>query len=462
MRWRVILGLSLIANLILAIGWFRFGSSGKSATSDSVNLTNSVIATNVRTAVIVRRQFFSWQELESRDYPTYIKNLREIGCPEQTIRDIIIADVTSVLREKYQVQTPVLKPNPKWWTNIEDAGNSTANPTNASGSFWADRDAILKQLLGPDWAIRATVPPTQTNYYQAYVLATMELNPLLQRLPEEKKRTLAALLNQRSESPDGSADFAKAIQEEKVRWAKISELLSIDELEAAKLHFSTHADNLRQELDALPNFNTQPEEFRRVFKVTEGIDEQLAALDGNSSPQAQQLREKLFRERQLALRAALSPGRYEQFVRLQDPAYLSAMETLANGSNPNALSLLYAVNREANAEQNRILGDPTLTETQREIELKKLELEQLKATAQVMGEKLLDEPDPKTAPARPEPVKIHNVAAGEGLERIARIYGVDPGALRSANPTVNFDKLPAGTSLTVPLRLIYPLPPPPE
>jgi hypothetical protein len=38
---------------------------------------------------------FNWSQVESRDYPTYIANLRSIGCPEQTIRDIITADVDS-------------------------------------------------------------------------------------------------------------------------------------------------------------------------------------------------------------------------------------------------------------------------------------------------------------------------------------------------------------------------------
>jgi hypothetical protein len=36
---------------------------------------------------------FQWSQIESADYPTYIANLRAIGCPEQTIRDIITADV---------------------------------------------------------------------------------------------------------------------------------------------------------------------------------------------------------------------------------------------------------------------------------------------------------------------------------------------------------------------------------
>src|SRR5262249_46403294 len=37
---------------------------------------------------------FSWRVLESADYKQYIANLRAVGCPEQTVQDIIIAAVT--------------------------------------------------------------------------------------------------------------------------------------------------------------------------------------------------------------------------------------------------------------------------------------------------------------------------------------------------------------------------------
>jgi hypothetical protein len=105
MRWRVILGVSLVANLLLAIAWLRTGPPENRTEPASGTVTNATV-TNTRPTVVVRRQFFSWQELESQDYPTYIKNLREIGCPEQTIRDIIIADVTEMLRQKYQTVAP--------------------------------------------------------------------------------------------------------------------------------------------------------------------------------------------------------------------------------------------------------------------------------------------------------------------------------------------------------------------
>ena len=36
---------------------------------------------------------FRWKQLDDQDYHVYVKNLREIGCPEPTIRAIVTADV---------------------------------------------------------------------------------------------------------------------------------------------------------------------------------------------------------------------------------------------------------------------------------------------------------------------------------------------------------------------------------
>jgi len=43
---------------------------------------------------------FSWSQLESSDYPTYIANLRSVSCPETTVRDIISADVEGLYRKQ--------------------------------------------------------------------------------------------------------------------------------------------------------------------------------------------------------------------------------------------------------------------------------------------------------------------------------------------------------------------------
>jgi hypothetical protein len=43
---------------------------------------------------------FDWRTVESTDYRQYVANLRAIGCPEKTLRDIIMADVTDLFRER--------------------------------------------------------------------------------------------------------------------------------------------------------------------------------------------------------------------------------------------------------------------------------------------------------------------------------------------------------------------------
>src|SRR3989442_242628 len=44
----------------------------------------------------------NWTNVESADYRAYIANLRSVGCPEETIRDIIIADVNKLYASKWR------------------------------------------------------------------------------------------------------------------------------------------------------------------------------------------------------------------------------------------------------------------------------------------------------------------------------------------------------------------------
>jgi hypothetical protein len=52
----------------------------------------------------VQSSRFTWSQLESTDYPTYIASLRNIGCPERTLREIITADVDDLYAQKRKEQ----------------------------------------------------------------------------------------------------------------------------------------------------------------------------------------------------------------------------------------------------------------------------------------------------------------------------------------------------------------------
>jgi len=119
MRWRVIALVSLGVNLVLAVAWLvSLGHRSVRLAGDSA-IAGQSGGGQIRTNVVVRRQFFSWQQLESPDYPTYVANLRDIGCPEQTIRDIIIADVNALYTRRRA--TEILTPEQEWWRTEPDS-----------------------------------------------------------------------------------------------------------------------------------------------------------------------------------------------------------------------------------------------------------------------------------------------------------------------------------------------------
>lgn len=45
---------------------------------------------------------FHWNQLDAEDYHVYVKNLRDIGCPEATVRAIVSADVHAAYNIRYQ------------------------------------------------------------------------------------------------------------------------------------------------------------------------------------------------------------------------------------------------------------------------------------------------------------------------------------------------------------------------
>ncbi len=92
------LRLSVFLNCVLAIlaAW----PAVKARVTDRIAVTScsreNLPSANPGAPIASQPLTFNWSAVESSDYPTYIANLRAIGCPEPTIRDIIKADVHSL------------------------------------------------------------------------------------------------------------------------------------------------------------------------------------------------------------------------------------------------------------------------------------------------------------------------------------------------------------------------------
>jgi LysM repeat protein len=290
--------------------------------------------------------------------------------------------------------------------------------------------------------------------------------PVLGVLPPEIKQALQDIS---AHSQDRLTAYVEAQQREgkdadpaqlaKLRLqtrAELQRLLSPTQLEEYLLRYSQDASNLRFELGQLRFFNTTPEEFRTIFRATDVFDQQIELLAGNDPATVQQ-RKALEDQRENAIRINLGPERYEEYRALHDPMYRDAVALAQQAGMPDAARAIYDINQAAAAEQESIRANTNLTSTQKSIELKRLELEQLQANAVATDQELPAEP-----PAQPQPApkKVFIVGPGDNAATVATIYGVPVAALRDANPDVNLNRLKPGDVLNIPRNPLAPSPSP--
>ncbi len=448
MRWRVILAVSLVANLALAAGWFlsaRHWAARQNARVTSANIAPPQIKTNV----VVRREFFSWSQLEAPNYPTYIANLRNVGCPEQTIRDIIIADVNALYARKEA--TDVVTPDQEWWRTEPDT-SLLAAASEKLRALDEERRALLTRLLGPNWESGDLIGLPRPSH------AGIALDgPVLGSLPDNVKKAVqlinakaqeriqAYLAEQRKQgkSPD-PAELARLRQETRNELASV---LAPQQMEEFLLRYSSSADALRKELGQLRYFKATPDEFRNIFNAIDPINQQLDALSAND-PASAQLRASLEQQRNNAIKNVLGDSRYDEFATLHDPAYRNAMSQAQQAGSPQSATTLYQIGQAATQQQQTILANTNLTAEQRNIELKQLQLQQAQAAAIALGQEPPTPPLPPVPSAPPLPT--HTVKAGESVGNISQLYGVPINALRAANPDINLNNLKPGDSINIP------------
>jgi len=121
--------------------------------------------------------------------------------------------------------------------------------------------------------------------------------------------------------------------------------------------------------------------------------------------------------------------------------------TAQQAGTPDAAQTIYQINLAAASTQDAINGNTNLTADQRAIELKQLELDQLKANSLAMGHSLPPETPP--VPQAP-PRRTYTIRDGDSPAVVGMIYGVPESAIRAANPNVDFSRLRPGDSIAIP------------
>lgn len=397
MRWRILFFLLAALNLVFAAVWF-FGARSlpdKPNLPDVPNIDSLSNSIRTKTNVVVRRQNFTWQEVESDNYITYIKNLREIGCPDSTIRDIIVADVNALYAHRRA--TEVVSADHQWWRSEPDL-DAVQQASEKLKSLETERRQLLARLLGPNWeTANSAVPPS--------VRTGISLSgPVLGELPPQTKQSvyeIAALTQQKidayqeAQNRDGKEldprELARLRQESRAELVKV---LTPAQMEEFLLRYSSTAYQMRDDLRGL---ELTPDEFRVLFRARDPIEQQVDINYSGDDPSLLKRKKDLEAERDVAIRDALGKDRHAQYKLYQDPLFRQSQATAEQLGAPPALVMpIYEINQLTQAELQRIRSDPALSDDEKVDALAAAQAEQEKSLQKILTPEILQQYQQRT------------------------------------------------------------------
>ena len=192
---------------------------------------------------------FDWRQVESDDYKQYILNLRAIGCPEKTVREIIQADVNDLFASRIAAITHTNQY--RYWTS-EPAARSDEQKTEIR-NLLEQKQEVLKALGFGDADFKDTLG-------DAFLNSLEDIDAQLDFLPDFKKQQIREILaaKARREAINGEAEADDDTE------AQIQSKLTPDEFKEYELRCSTDAVALR---GTLVNLEMTEEEFRAIFSA---------------------------------------------------------------------------------------------------------------------------------------------------------------------------------------------------
>lgn len=433
MQERSLLKLFLVLNAALAGGFavylfithapqpkvetVSFATTKTNAAVRATNLiskgTNALAATNATVATApapatnapapkptFTNRRFTWQDVESDAYRTYLESLRAVGCPEERVRGIVTADIEELFADR-RLKEAVAQ-DTQWWTN--DTMRLLLNPqasvlAEKGRTLENQRLALVEKLLGPEAAEKERDVPA---FWSNVPLS----GPVLGKLDREKhaavqeicgrsiERSYAMQAPRWAQFNDPQAQLPTEVDLAKLREqtrSEIRKVLTPEEQEEFLLRYSQVSHNLATELSG---FDPSPEEFRRIFRAVDPIDHRLHLEFGSAAALSPQQRERYERQRSEAIRGVLSPERYQAFLVAKDPLYRQAKMTANQMRAPSeAFPTVYALVKTNENRRQKILADAALEEQRKNTALQALSAEQQK----ILADAALDEPKKREA-----------------------------------------------------------------
>jgi hypothetical protein len=372
--------LSLVVNFFLVIFLYIATEPLEVPTVPPSTMDNGLL---MKTNVVVRHENFTWDQVESTNYVTFIKNLHAVGCPEQTIRDIILSEVNRLYARRRLDE--VAYPNYQWWRSEPDASVVQAAAAKLE-ALETERRGVLTSLLGPGW-------DAQSNELIAANGGITLTGPILGDLSPEVKEAVYAIAARAQLKIDAYQAAQRAqnkavdpMQIVRLREEALMQLVSVlspAQYEEYALRYSPSAQQLREQMRPI---TLTPDQFRDLFNAISSINGQPVFYYTGNDPILLGQQQQLRAQSDAIIKATLGAELYAAYQLNLDPLYRSSKAMAEQLGVPEASVMsVYEINRATQAELDRIRKDSNLSDDEKVEALSQTQVEQQQSLEQILG-----------------------------------------------------------------------------
>lgn len=389
MKWRVIVVASVLLNAVLVAAYFN--NRRHVAPTDSAALvvpagkvTRLDKTRTVRPLTFEVTNAFHWSAVESPDYREYIAKLREIGCPEETIRDIIIADVNKLFGSRLAALYPSPKDYKFWRVEDRSARDEERTREQKRRELEKEKRALLKELLGIDYEVemaRWSGRPDEDDWRHGFLSAEkQELLKTLQNKYRDMERALMAEGGFRN--PENRAKLA-ALRAQ--REAELAQTLGPQDFAEYQLRNSWTARNMRENL---ASFQPNEDEFRQIFEMRKQFDDQFGFTRDGGDQANREKRAAAQAQLDEQIRATLGEERFKEYTLAQDDRYREIYDFTQRNDLPRTTAdQLLEIRTAAEAARAEIQKNRNLSEEEQRAAQAAIQKTTLETLAQTLGDK---------------------------------------------------------------------------
>jgi len=329
---------------------------------------------------------FQWNQVESEDYKKYIANLRAIGCPEETIKDIIIADINKL----YAPRIAALNPTPrdyKYWEARSPYGmDYDRDKQRQQREVMKEKKNLIMELLGVDTDEETRKLYGNIDYYERTLgFLSKDKREIVKDL-QQKYSDLEQDIYRKSEGriyPEDEAEFKKIRD---ARHAELAKVLTPQELEEYEVRNSNTANQMRYDL---ASFDASEDEVRKIFRLRDQFESEFGRAYSPLDPEDRDTARKRAEAQKKMddeLKAELGP-RYDEYQRSRDYSYQELARLSKRYDLPKDTAVkVWDMKKAAEQQASKVRVDSTLAPDQRQAALKAIRDETEKTLSDSLGQ----------------------------------------------------------------------------